>query len=192
MQRIVKPKRMMKRSVAWEEDVKMLIVEEDMERDLEKGEHPKLLNELAPPSGGFKLPASIERYVAPYLAVSYPRIYPKGNEPLTLSRSFNPRHSTSTDYSRSWHSFTNSSSPSFRSLSEPSYQEFSSSHSSSSSTSSAFCLMVPTVQRNDESWRHRLLPRTEMGQFFCRAVDRLGSRICYKVLGVCTCIVVWS
>jgi hypothetical protein len=63
---------MMKRSVSWAEDVKDPIVVEDTDRDLEKGEHPKLLNELATPSGGFKLPASVERYLAPHLAVSCP------------------------------------------------------------------------------------------------------------------------
>jgi hypothetical protein len=62
---------MMKRSVPWEEDVKVPIVKDDMERDLEMGEHPKLLNELAAPSRGFKLPASIERYLAHHLAVSH-------------------------------------------------------------------------------------------------------------------------
>ncbi|PMD17081.1 glycoside hydrolase family 64 protein [Hyaloscypha hepaticicola] len=68
MQRVVEPNRMMKRGVSWDEDIKMPIAEEDVERDLEKGEHPKLLNELASPSEDFKLPASIERYLGPYLA----------------------------------------------------------------------------------------------------------------------------
>jgi hypothetical protein len=94
MQRVVEPKRMMKRSVSWDEDIKMPIVEEHVERDLEKGEHPKLLNELASPSGGFKLPASIERHLEPFLAVSHSYNVTEGEKSLTFSRSFNPRHST--------------------------------------------------------------------------------------------------
>jgi len=70
---------MMKRSVSWAEDVKDPIVVEDIDRDLEKGEHPKLLNELVTPSGGFKLPASIERYLAPHLAVSCSDSLHRGN-----------------------------------------------------------------------------------------------------------------
>jgi len=141
MQRVVEPKRMMKRSVSWDEDIKTPIVEEDLERDLEKGEHPKLLNELPSPSGGFRLPASIGQYLEPYLAVSHYYNITEGDKLLTFSRSFNPRHFTSTDCFLSWHLSTNSSFPSSRSLSAPSYQEFSLSHSLSSFTFWVSCLM---------------------------------------------------
>ncbi|KAE9367265.1 glycoside hydrolase family 64 protein [Stipitochalara longipes BDJ] len=61
-------RRMMKRSVSWDDDVKAPIIVEDTDIDLEKGEHPKLLNEVATPSRAFKLPVPIERYLAPHLA----------------------------------------------------------------------------------------------------------------------------
>ncbi|KAH8751593.1 hypothetical protein F5882DRAFT_340104 [Hyaloscypha sp. PMI_1271] len=67
-QKIAQTQRTMKRSMPWEEDVKVAVAEEDVERDLEKGQHPKLLNELPAPSGGFELPAFIERYLAPHLS----------------------------------------------------------------------------------------------------------------------------
>lgn len=71
MKRVVQPKIMTKRSMSWDEDIKMPILEEDVERDLEKGDHLKLLNELASPSGGYKLPASTKQYLEPYVAVSH-------------------------------------------------------------------------------------------------------------------------
>jgi Beta-1,3-glucanase len=64
--------RRLKRSMTWQEDVKMPVLVGNTQRDLEKGEHPKLLDELAAPSASFKLPAFIERYLAPYITVSYP------------------------------------------------------------------------------------------------------------------------
>ena len=66
-QSVVQKPRMMKRSVSWEEDVTAPVVRGGEERDLEKGEH-----ELTAPSKGFKLPAAMERYLAPYLLVSNP------------------------------------------------------------------------------------------------------------------------
>lgn len=65
--------KVMKRSLGWEDDVKAPVtVEEDTDRDLEKGLHPKLLNEYASSSEAkrFKLPAIVERFVGPQLAVS--------------------------------------------------------------------------------------------------------------------------
>lgn len=79
VQKIAQTRRMMKRSLVREENVKTPVVVEDVERDLEKGEYPKLLNELAAPSGGYKLPASIERYLAPCLAVSSPEVPSRRN-----------------------------------------------------------------------------------------------------------------
>jgi len=70
---------MMKRSVSWEEDIKAPTIIEDTDRDLEKGEHPKLLSEMATPARGFKLPASVERYLAPHLVVSTPESSHEGH-----------------------------------------------------------------------------------------------------------------
>jgi hypothetical protein len=65
-------RKMMKRSVSWEDDIKApAVVEEDRDVDLEKGLHPKLLNEYAAVSNAkkFKLPAVLERFLGPQLAV---------------------------------------------------------------------------------------------------------------------------
>jgi hypothetical protein len=69
-------KKIMRRSVPWEEDVKELVVVGKPERDLEKGEleHPKLLSEDSRSStlSKIKLPSALERLVSPYLTVSPP------------------------------------------------------------------------------------------------------------------------
>jgi hypothetical protein len=69
-------KKIMRRSVPWEEDVKEPVVVENSERDLEKGElgHPKLLSEDSRSStlSKIKLPSALERLVSPYLTVSPP------------------------------------------------------------------------------------------------------------------------
>lgn len=69
-----KPK-FVRRSVQWAEDVKDKVsepTEEDLNRDLEKGEHPKLLNEISRPDNTPKitLPAPLERLFGKYLTVS--------------------------------------------------------------------------------------------------------------------------
>jgi hypothetical protein len=69
-------KKIMRRSVPWEEDVKEPVAVENSERDLEKGEleHPKLLSEDSRSStlSEIKLPSALERLVSPYLTVSPP------------------------------------------------------------------------------------------------------------------------
>jgi hypothetical protein len=98
-QKFVKLSRTMKRSVPWEEDVKAPIVMEDAARDLEKGEHPKLLNELAAPSQKFKLPPALERYLT--VNRSYT---PLGlNQLLTINRNSNPHLFTSIAWLHSSH-----------------------------------------------------------------------------------------
>lgn len=65
--------KMMKRSIRWEEDVMETSgAEKDLERDLEKGEHPKLLSEMdiAEPSSALSLPPALDRIFGKYLAVS--------------------------------------------------------------------------------------------------------------------------
>jgi hypothetical protein len=69
-------KKIMRRSVHWEEDVKEPVIVENSERDLEKGEleHPKLLSEDSRSSTSMKmkLPSALDRLVSPYLTVSPP------------------------------------------------------------------------------------------------------------------------
>jgi hypothetical protein len=66
--------KIMRRSVPWEEDIKEPVVDENSERDLEKGEleHSKLLSEDSRTSAlrKVKLPPALERLVSPYLTVS--------------------------------------------------------------------------------------------------------------------------
>lgn len=69
-----KPK-FVRRSVQWAEDVMEKVSEpreEHLNRDLEKGEHPKLLNEISRPDNTpkFTLPAPLERIFGKYLTVS--------------------------------------------------------------------------------------------------------------------------
>jgi hypothetical protein len=69
--------RMWKRSLAWEGDEKVKLSEfadEDSERDLEKGEHPKLWNEMptVPAKKAFELPPVLESLMRPYINVSSP------------------------------------------------------------------------------------------------------------------------
>lgn len=62
--------RMMRRAVSWEEDVK---VQPAADLDLEKGLHPKLLNEMSfsEPSQRSKLPPALERIFGKYVRVSF-------------------------------------------------------------------------------------------------------------------------
>ncbi|TVY65768.1 Glucan endo-1,3-beta-glucosidase [Lachnellula suecica] len=72
---IEEPARRMKRSVQWEADVKIPsdLFDEERDLDLEMGEHPKLLGELATAptqtsSRKLSLPPFLERMLAPYLS----------------------------------------------------------------------------------------------------------------------------
>ncbi|TVY91244.1 Glucan endo-1,3-beta-glucosidase [Lachnellula willkommii] len=67
--KFVQRARKMKRSVQWVEDVK--VAPQNETRDLEMGEHPKLLAEMSPaptPTPKISLPPFVERFITPYVS----------------------------------------------------------------------------------------------------------------------------
>lgn len=132
-QKFVQPTRRMKRSVQWVEDVK--VAPQDETRDLEMGEHPKLLAEMSPaPTSTPKisLPPFVKRFITPYVSVSsqFPSLSARSN----FSRNCRHRHSTCNAFDHSLISSTSSLSPSFHYHFGPSCPESSWLHSFSSFT----------------------------------------------------------
>jgi hypothetical protein len=114
--------RRVKRSIQWVEDVKF--TPQDEMRDLEKGEHPKLLAEMSPsPKPKVTVPPFLEGIITPYISVSclFPTRCPKSD----VCRNFRHRLSTPNASGHYLISSTNSLSPSSRFHSEPSCPEFS-------------------------------------------------------------------
>jgi hypothetical protein len=110
-----KPRTMKRSMVMWNEDVKEQLPEY---HDLERGEHPKLMNEMAmatpEETSRFKLPSALERILGRYLEVNSRSLAVHYKKLMRARKSALPQSTHA--FARSWNLSTNFSWHSFLSL----------------------------------------------------------------------------